>query len=105
MNLIRIKGATRELGRSQGYVPLNLRDDFTTDEATGKQLHSMTAAFEVMPDEMARIAKGAPVYVSIYGTMLPIGATLLDHINAGSGWPPILLMVGSVPTEEEPQPV
>lgn len=99
MNIIRIANATRELGRSQGFIPLHLRDDYISHD-NGKQLHVMTAAFEVMPDELERIKNGAPVYVSIYGSMLELGSTLLDHIRAGSGWPPIHLTVGPLPVEE-----
>ena len=99
MQQIRIKDATRELGRSQGYVPLHVRDEVIIDNERNAQLHIMLSAFELLPDELERVKAGAPVYVSICGSALPIGSTLVDHVRAGSGWPPIHLSVGPAPQD------
>lgn len=100
MIIIHIAGMTRELGRSQGFIPLPLRDDLLPDKETGTQLHTMTTAWEPAPDEIARLVNGAPLYLTIYGSRLPIGTPLHEHILRG-GHPPVMLSVGPVPVDEE----
>lgn len=71
-----IDGATRRIGKAQGYLGLALRDT-ATDDGTPV----MVSAWEPTPDEIAKIAAGAPVYLWVYGT----------------GHPPVMLTVGEVP--------
>jgi hypothetical protein len=87
MRPIRIAGATRYLGaplewkddgrdKSCGY--LAIRDERSS---IGEQ---MTSAWELEPDEVDRLAKGAPLYLTICGV----------------GHPPVALKVGRPPDEE-----
>lgn len=79
----RIAGATRVLGQSQGYLGLPLRDE-VIDLAIGGELKPcsrMVTAWEPTPDELTRLAAGAPVYLSVLGNVHP----------------PVMLDVGPVP--------
>ena len=67
---LQIKGATRVLGESQGYLKLPVRDDGV-----------MFTAWEPTPDELKCLMLGAPVILMIAGT---------QH-------PPVALSVGDVP--------
>lgn len=70
-----VRGATRVLGKSQGYLGLPVRDE----KADG--VSSMTTAWEPTPAEIAAIQAGAKIEVTILG----------------NGHPPIMLGVGDVP--------
>ena len=78
----RITGATRHLSAPQGWdkerqgvcVGLAVRDD---DTSAG---HGMTSAWFPTPAEIERIARGAPIYLTIIGDVHPpvamgVGAT------------------------------
>ena len=67
----RIKGATRTLGKSQGYIGLPLRDELINCSVGGEGTPSMVTAWEPTPDELERLNAGAPVYLRIIGTMHP----------------------------------
>jgi len=82
MMIARISGATRILGKSQGYFGLPVRDELIAEEVNGVGTPCMVTAWEPTPDEIARIVGGAPVHVRILG---------VAH-------PPILVEVGSVPS-------
>lgn len=68
---IRIAGATRVLGKSQGYIGLAVRDEVVHDTAVGGDAPAMTTAWEPTPDELARLNAGAPVYIQLLGTAHP----------------------------------
>jgi hypothetical protein len=67
----RIPGATRILGKSQGYLGLAVRDELVNDTVNGECTPAMTTAWIPTPAELELIARGAPVYVQILGTMHP----------------------------------
>lgn len=85
MQQIAIKGGNRELGRSQGFVPLVVRDTFTFDSGTQKQYPCMEAAFLPSKDEIIKLIAGEPIVLRILGV----------------DWPPVSLDVGDDITEEE----
>lgn len=70
-----IDGCTRRIGKSQGYLTLPLRDEVSDG------IPFMTSSWQPTPDELAAIASGAPIYVSIMG----------------SAHPPIMVYVGPKP--------
>lgn len=74
MKPLRISGATRYLG-----APANWKDDgrdkhcgylAIRDEVTNVG-HAMTSAWELEPHEVAALAQGAPLYLTICGTIHP----------------------------------
>jgi hypothetical protein len=67
----RIPGATRVLGKSQGYLGLAVRDELVHDTVNGAGTPAMTTAWEPTPAEIEAIVKGAPVHVQILGTRHP----------------------------------
>lgn len=94
MEIGRITGATRVLGKSQGYYGLPLRDEaknlgdlphmlltLQNDTVTGPDTPTMVTAWLPNPDELAALAAGAPLYVSLVGT----------------AHPPIMVSVGDAP--------
>ena len=80
MLIKRIEGTTRVLGKSQGFRGLPIRDE-VIHEATMGQTPAMCSAWEPTPDEIHRLAAGAPVIVRLLGR---------DH-------PPIMVEVGNPP--------
>lgn len=81
MQVGRIKGFTRELGKAQGFLGLPVRDvmvDGTTP--------AMQTVWMPTPDELAALNNGAPIMVTLWGT----------------GHPPIKLGIGDLP-EGEPR--
>jgi hypothetical protein len=87
-----IEGATRVLGKSQGYLGLPLRDqsaetggnvlDLKYDcRVNGPDTPEMVTAWEPTPDEVERLSRGAPLYLHVVGT----------------GHPPVKLVVGEAP--------
>lgn len=81
MEIGRIKGCTRVLGKSQGYYGLPIRDEIVNDTVTGPGTPAMVTARFPTPDELAAINAGAPIHLSIVGT----------------GHPPVMMGVGDVP--------
>lgn len=81
----RIQGATRVLGKSQGYLGLPLRDELIHCSVGGEQTPAMVTSWEPTPDEVERIVAGAPVLLRIIGT----------------AHPPVMLDVGPAPTLAE----
>ena len=82
----RIRDATRYLGAPAGWKPetdgpcghLAIRDEMTT---AGR---AMASVWEPTPDEIERIVAGAPVLLTVVGTVHP----------------PVALSVGHLPVEE-----
>lgn len=78
-----VEGATRVIGKSQGYKGLPVRDEIIHCNVGGEGTPAMVTAWSPTPDEIARIVAGAPVHVSIIGT----------------AHPPLMLTVGAPPHE------
>jgi hypothetical protein len=77
----RIEGATRVIGKSQGYHGLAIRDETINCTVNGDGTPCMTTAWEPTPDELARLNAGAPILLTILGT----------------GHPPVSMAVGDAP--------
>lgn len=83
MNSQQIKGATRVLGESQGYLALPIRDD-VIETLVGDRIEQspvMISEWKPTPEEFAAILAGAPIQIKILGR---------QH-------PPIIVGVGEVP--------
>lgn len=70
MQIGMIDGATRVLGKSQGYLGLPLRDEIAICRVNG-DTPSMVTAWHPTPKELAAINAGAAVHVRILGTQHP----------------------------------
>lgn len=81
MQIGRIEGATRVIGKGQGYMGLPLRDEVVNCSVNGPGTPVMVTAWLPTPAELAALNAGAAVHVRIHGTMHP----------------PIILEVGAVP--------
>lgn len=77
----RIPGATRVLGKSQGYLGLPIRDEVIEEGVNGPGTPCMVTAWEPTSEEIARLINGAPVHVRILG----------------AAHPPIFVEVGEIP--------
>lgn len=87
----RIEGATRHLGKSQGFTTLSIRDEamlveFNRDgEKITQEINQMVSAWEPTLEELSRLMNGAPIYLKLWGT---------QH-------PPVIIEVGEPPKEEK----
>ena len=81
MQIGRIQGCTRVLGRSQGYLGLPVRDVIITEVVNGPGTPAMETAWLPTPAEIAAITAGAPIILRVLGT----------------AHPPIMMEVGEVP--------
>lgn len=81
MQIGHIVGATRILGKSQGYLGLPLRDEMINCSVGGEETPSMVTAWLPTPKELEAINAGAAIHVRIIG----------------SAHPPIMVEVGDVP--------
>lgn len=84
MEIGRVEGCTRVLGKAQGYYGLPVRDEVVNDKVTGEGTPVMVTAWFPTPDELHAMASGAPVHLHIVGT----------------GHPPVMLTVGEVPSDD-----
>lgn len=71
MLIARIPGATRVIGKSQGYLGLPLRDEVRNTTVNGPETCCMVTAWEPTPDELERLNKGACVHLVVLGTVHP----------------------------------
>jgi len=71
MQIGRIEGCTRVLGKSQGYLGLPLRDVLLHDTVNGPGTPAMQTVWEPTPDEIAAIVAGAPIMLTVLGTAHP----------------------------------
>lgn len=78
-----IEGATRIIGKSQGYFGLPLRDELVNCSVNGEGTPVMVTAWTPTPDELARLNAGASVHLRILGTIHP----------------PVMVEVGTPPIE------
>lgn len=76
----RIEGATRVIGKSQGYLGLPVRD-VVIDCNPGGRVPAMETVWLPTPDELERLAAGASIKLIILGT---------QH-------PPVMMEVGQAP--------
>ena len=77
-----IEGATRIIGKSQGYLGLPLRDEVIPCDVNGPETPAMVTAWEPTPDELAALNAGAAVHLRVLGTVHP----------------PVLVFVGPAPS-------
>jgi len=61
-----IEGATRRIGKSQGYKGLPLRDEVCPHNG-----HQMVTSWQPTPAEAKRLAAGAPIYLTVLGSVHP----------------------------------
>ncbi|MEO0589113.1 MAG: hypothetical protein AAFZ11_00985 [Pseudomonadota bacterium] len=76
-----IEGATRIVGRSQGYLGLAIRDELVECSVNGPQTPAMVTAWKPTPAELDALNAGASVHVRLLGTVPP----------------PMMVMVGPAP--------
>lgn len=81
MHIGRIEGATRVIGKSQGYLGLPLKDVTINCTVGGEDTPAMETAWLPTPEEIAAIVVGAPVILRVLGT----------------AHPPVMVSVGSAP--------
>jgi hypothetical protein len=81
MQIGRIRGATRVLGKAQGYLGLPVRDEPINCNVDGKDTPSMVTAWLPTPKELEALNAGAAVHVRLLG----------------NAHPPIMVTVGEVP--------
>lgn len=89
MQIGRITGATRVIGKSQGYMGLPVRDEVINCTVGGPGTPAMVTAWLPTPDELARLNAGASVHVRL------VGKTIVWE--DGRSHPPIIVEVGEVP--------
>ena len=71
MQIGMIEGATRIIGKSQGYLGRPLRDEIANCTVGGDQTPAMVTAWFPTPDELERLIAGAPVHLRILGVAHP----------------------------------
>ncbi|MGJ5149859.1 hypothetical protein [Bradyrhizobium sp. HKCCYLR1023] len=71
MQIGRIEGATRVIGKSQGYLGLPIRDEQLDCSVNGPVTPAMVTAWLPTPEELAALNAGAAVHVRILGTQHP----------------------------------
>jgi hypothetical protein len=67
MEIGRIEGATRVIGKSQGYYGLPIRDVKINCAVNGPETSAMITAWFPSPEELAVLNAGAPIYLTILG--------------------------------------
>lgn len=82
MQIGRIQGCTRTIGKSQGYTGLPLRDIVINDSVTGPNTPAMETAWFPTVEELTALVAGAPIILRV----------------AGAGHPPVMLYAGEVPS-------
>jgi len=71
MIIAHIEGATRVLGKRQGYLGLPVRDEVIVDKATGIETASITTAWEPTPLELSHLVAGGKIYLQILSSEHP----------------------------------
>jgi len=84
MQIGRITGTTRVIGKSQGYLGLPLRDITIDCKVNGPDFPAMETAWLPTQEEIAAISSGAPIILRILGTVHP----------------PVLVYVGDIPEQD-----
>lgn len=65
------EGETRVLGEKQGYRPLPVHEEVITDAVTGDKTPVITSLWKPSPEEVAIIAGGGSIQISICGYAMP----------------------------------
>ncbi len=84
MQIGRIRGATRVVGKSQGYLGLPLRDVTLDDKISGPGIPAMQTAWLPSPDDLAGLLAGEPIILTV----------------VGKGHPPVLKTVGDAARQD-----
>lgn len=71
MMIKHIDGATRVIGKSQGYLGLPLRDEQINCAVNGNATPAMVTAWEPTPDEIRAIINGGTIYLRVLGSQHP----------------------------------
>lgn len=71
MEIGRISGTTRVIGKSQGYFGLPLRDIELNCSVDGENTPAMQTAWFPTPKEIEEILAGAPIILTVIGTRHP----------------------------------
>lgn len=71
MQIGRVSGCTRVLGKSQGYLGLPIRDEMVACTVNGPETPAMVTAWFPTPAELAALLAGAPVHLRILGNQHP----------------------------------
>lgn len=66
-----IEGATRIVGKCQGYLGLPIRDERINCAVNGPDTPAMITAWQPNPAELAALNAGAAVHVRILGAIPP----------------------------------
>lgn len=81
-----IEGATRIVGKSQGYMGLPIRDELIHCSVNGQGTPAMTTAWLPTPAELAALNAGAAIYVRILGHIPPPMDVGVGPVPKGSDW-------------------
>ena len=81
-----IEGATRIVGKGQGYLGLPIRDEVISCTVNGPKTPAMLTAWKPTEEELLALQNGASVHVRILGQVPP----------------PMMVMVGPTPDEQTP---
>ena len=79
-----IEGATRIVGKSQGYMGLPIRDESINCSVNGPETPSMVTAWLPTPAELAALNAGAAVHVRILGCVPPPMNVVVGPVPEGS---------------------
>jgi hypothetical protein len=71
MMIKRILGATRVLGKEQGYLPLPVRDVIVVDSTNQTKVPAMETAWEPTPVELERLNRGGTITMRLFGSAHP----------------------------------
>jgi hypothetical protein len=71
MEIGHVEGATRVVGKGQGYYGLPIRDELINCTVNGPDTPAMVTAWFPTPAELAALNAGAPVHVRILGSAPP----------------------------------
>lgn len=71
MQIGRIEGATRVLGKQQGYLGLPVRDETIDDAVNGPNTRAMVTAWLPTPAELTALNAGAAIHLRVLGTAHP----------------------------------
>jgi hypothetical protein len=66
-----IEGATRIVGKTQGYLGLPIRDEKITCAVNGPNTPAMITAWVPTPAELEALSAGAAIHVRILGSLPP----------------------------------
>jgi hypothetical protein len=71
MNTTKIKGCTRTIGESQGYLGLPLKDTVINDSVTGPGTPVMESLWQPSAEDIIKMMAGNPIKLRVVGTVHP----------------------------------